>query len=238
MKLRPKVSKTGARSSQCQWRWIFPVRRRPFFLSSFHIFIPRLLFEAPPQLAMNPHRPAPLPSHPLLSSSIALPHSNSANSQSNGALSALSAVLLGSKRSELPPKNEGSTLLARRLAKGGQTMIINEVVEMEFDFLRPFQFRPPRSQKREVLKAGSSAGGLEDVADIPPLDQEGSKRKRVRKSSREEEAGDGEPDLPPSPVMLPGSWNYGAEGGLMLPGPFLEAGSSRDSFDGLLFFLE
>jgi hypothetical protein len=91
-------------------------------------------------------------------------------------------------------------------------------------FLRP----------REELASGAAGTGEDD--DIPSI---GRDVRRSRSRLATQELADEGADLPPSPLGLPGEWTWdesgkkNKDGALLLPPPFLDEGSSRDSFEGM-----
>lgn len=179
---------------------------------------------------MDPHRPSPLPSHPLLSSNSN--HQVTTNQQSNGALSTLSAMLLGPSRSI--PRNKvvrdvsPTNLLARRQKLNGT----NEILPLGLDFLNQNRSNL-RRRKITVKNRDSIEEELsldDDPLDIPTIS---STRRRVDTRLDETLLDDEEFDLPPSPTIFPGGWNDDNKS-LMLPAPFLDSRSTRDSFEGLL----
>lgn len=154
---------------------------------------------------------SPLPSHPGLSSTKS---SNAlrAPAVSAGALSAISA-LLGSNRAkatETSPRSGGrqrrSSLLARRMGEQASSFSLGQEATLQF----------PRARS-----AASTA--QDDLNEIPPLER------RARERSRNDIYED---DLPPSPVGLPGGWLDGQAD--LLPPPFLDHGSTAQSFEGSL----
>lgn len=102
---------------------------------------------------------------------------------------------------------------------------------MGFSFWGSASARSASSTARSSLSASPVTSGTDD--DVPPL--EGRRHVRVRTNIKEEL----EVDLPPSPVGFPGAWNFrrdgngwDKDGALLLPPPFLDGFSTKDSFDG------
>lgn len=179
-------------------------------------------------MSPDPSRPSPTASSPppqALSSRPSFLPSTPATAP--GALSALSAILLGhnAKRASsdsVGPSKAQASLLARRRGVAGA-----DALELGADFGLPF---PP---SRYSAASRANVRSTISDAEIPPLD---AAPRRTRTRTAEES----DSDLPPSPVGLPGGWSWDAEGrtrhtrdgALLLPPPFLDEGSSRDSFEG------
>ena len=123
-----------------------------------------------------------------------------------------------------------STLLARR--RGGDELRLG----VDLDKLRARPARWPKASKIASTSARPMPARDErdrDLEDIPPLEPAAApeKRQRLRTASAQEE----EVDLPPSPVGLPGGWSWDGDTrseALLLPPPFLDDQSTKDSFDG------
>ncbi|KAL8284122.1 hypothetical protein RQP46_004871 [Phenoliferia psychrophenolica] len=161
--------------------------------------------------------------------------------QPSGALSALSAILLGGKQASRPRPpplaavnnaKTGSTLLARR--RGGHTDAFSLGVDLERLQSRPSKW--PKASRAPSTSAVPIPADERDL-DVPPLEPAAVPDKRPRLRTRTASVEENEEDLPPSPVGLPGGWSWAAgdkESALLLPPPFLAADSAADSFDGLL----
>ncbi|KAK4047384.1 hypothetical protein OIV83_005431 [Microbotryomycetes sp. JL201] len=178
----------------------------------------------------------PLPSHPGLSSRTSsrpdhhgLPHVQ--RNVSAGALSTLS-LLLGSSssnnsirpassRTHTGEKQLESNLLKRRRGPGS-TDTFN---------LGPLSSLWPGARSTNDSIDSSKLGGLGHTDEH----QANIARKAKPKSSALD--CDEDSDLPPSPVGLPGAWTHGpteTEGALLLPPPFLDDRSTKESFEGVL----
>ncbi|KAK4702525.1 hypothetical protein P7C70_g3697, partial [Phenoliferia sp. Uapishka_3] len=171
----------------------------------------------------------PHPSHPALSN---YNPSHQQPIQPFGALSALSAILGSAPQPQQPPTKGPSALLARRRAVSGQ---VDEGFSLGVDLehLRAKPARWPKEKERASKKATTSAKPMrERDGDVPLFGtaaSEGLRGGNGRGSEGDEE------DLPPSPVGFPGAWTWDGKekSALLLPPPFLDEKSSRDSFDGL-----
>lgn len=178
---------------------------------------------------MDPHRPSPLPSHPLLSSNSNSIHQTT--NQSNGALSALSAMLLGpsrsTSRSKVTTDVSPTNLLARRQKLNGTS----EILPLGLEFLNPnrsnLRRRNLTAKNHDRIEEELSLN--DDLLNIPAI----SSNRRKIETTLDESIDDDEFDLPPSPTIFPGGWNDDNKS-LMLPAPFLDSRSTRDSFEGLL----
>ncbi|KAM0786453.1 hypothetical protein ACM66B_001915 [Microbotryomycetes sp. NB124-2] len=173
---------------------------------------------------------APLPSHPGLSSRRSshashteLPHAR--RNVSQGALSTLSLLLTSSathgSHTAAAPSSRSQTqaesnLLKRR--RGSGTVDV-------------FNLGPLSSLWPGARSATTDDMQFDQVGHHDPALVRRQNSERISSERADDR------DLPPSPVGLPGAWTQGAtetEGALLLPPPFLDDRSTKESFEGVL----
>ncbi|KAM0755150.1 hypothetical protein T439DRAFT_377514 [Meredithblackwellia eburnea MCA 4105] len=192
------------------------------------------------------------PSHPARLST------NASIQQSSGALSALSTILFNNASPAATPRLSTTikpTLVQRRRLDNNNQVtfdLADDIHRLKKIGLKPRTWPVASAKSYQALTSqlkSSSSPSVKpnprpenDDDDIPELLPPSSSKPTLRRrpQHKPEEAEEDEENLPPSPVRIPGAWQYdhsdsNTRAPLHLPPPFLQdPRSTKESFEGLL----